>query len=159
ASKRLESMINNLLHHSRMEAGLYQFDLTQKDLSTAGQTAIEEVRPLADRKTMTIQYQGVPGIQAAFNWDGKVPGFVNLLLNAIKYGQENTPIEVDAQLERKGPVPNVVVSVLNQGEPIPASELSRLFERFYRGANSGPQKGMGLGLHVVKKIVEAHNGD
>jgi signal transduction histidine kinase len=162
ASKRLESMINNLLNPSRMEMGLFDFDLTPKDLTAAIQTAMDEVRPLAQKKGMAIEYSGGEGILAAFNWDGMVQVFENLLLNAIKYGNENTTIEIRAALKsrtiEKAELPHLELAVINDGRAIPEAELAQVFERFYRGANSKLQQGMGLGLHVVKRIVEAHHG-
>lgn len=162
ASKRLESMINNLLHNSRMEMGLFEFDLTLKDLSGAIHIAMEEVRPLAQKKGMQIEYKGDPEILAAFNWDGMVQVFENLLLNAIKYGNETSIIEVHARMTQKqienAELPHLELSVINDGARLPDEDLSQVFDRFYRGSNSKLQQGMGLGLHVVKKIVEAHHG-
>jgi signal transduction histidine kinase len=162
ASKRLESMINNLLHHSSMEMGLFDFDLTPKDLASAVHTAMEEVRPLAQKKGMSIEFKGDKEILAAFNWDGMVQVFENLLLNAIKYGNENTTIEVLASMKQrpieKAELPHLELAVVNDGARIPEADLAQVFDRFYRGSNSKLQQGMGLGLHVVKRIVEAHHG-
>jgi signal transduction histidine kinase len=162
SAKRLESMINNLLHHSRMEMGLFDFDLTPKDLAAVIHTAMEEVRPLAQKKGMTIEYRGDPEIPAAFNWSGMVQVFENLLLNAIKYGNENSIIEIQSRTTQKqlenAELPHLELAVVNDGAKLPEQELSQVFDRFYRGRNSGQQQGMGLGLHVVKKIVEAHHG-
>lgn len=168
AAKRLESMINNLLHNSRMEMGLFAFDLTLKDLTGAILTAKEEVRPLAQKKGMTIAYKGDPEIMASFNWDGMVQVFENLLLNAIKYGNENSVIEIHARMTQNESaddasielprLPHLELTVINDGARLQDSDLSQVFDRFYRGSNSKLQQGMGLGLHVVKKIIEAHHG-
>ncbi len=163
AAKRLESMINNLLHHSRSEsgAGFYDFEMTPHELTPALDSAIEEVRLLARKKSMQIRRTGAAHVTAAFNFDGMVHVLVNLLTNAIKYGRENSSIEVhvDQSMPHTGkPLPQIEISVSNSGAEIPESERFKIFERFYRGSNSTSQQGLGLGLHVVKKIVEAHNG-
>jgi signal transduction histidine kinase len=160
ASKRLETMINNLLSHSKMETGLYRFDFTPKNLAGAIQIALDEVRPLAERRGMQIHYVGPSELQASFNWDGMVQVFENLLMNAIKYGEPSTAIEITARAALAGgtPIPQISVAVLNSGGTIADVDLGRVFERFYRGSNSGQQQGMGLGLHVVRKIIEAHRG-
>jgi signal transduction histidine kinase len=162
AAKRLESMINNLLNQSRLENGLYDFNLTPKDLTTVIHTAIEEVRPLAQRKRMTIEYRGDAEILAAFNWDGMLQVLENLLLNAIKYGNEDSVIDVHASMKRrpheKAELPHLELAVINEGRPISETDLSQVFDRFFRGSNSSQQQGMGLGLHVVRRIVEAHHG-
>jgi signal transduction histidine kinase len=112
-------------------------------------------------------------VMAPFNWDGMVQVFENLLLNAIKYGNENSVIEIHARMTQQGGaeeamghdaevplprLPHLELSVINDGARLQDSDLSQVFDRFYRGSNSRLQQGMGLGLHVVKKIVEAHHG-
>ena len=162
SSKRLEFMINNLLNHSRMEMGLFDFDLSPKDMTKVIHTAMDEVRPLALRKGMSLEYKGDAAISAAFNWDGMLQVFENLLVNAIKYGNENTTIVIQAALKNrpleKTELPHLELAVINDGRALPESDLLRVFDRFYRGSNSAFQQGMGLGLHVVKRIVEAHHG-
>ncbi len=76
-----------------------------------------------------------------------------LVANAVKYSPDGSPIELVA--EQRGVA--VGVRVIDKGRGIPASELPRVFDRFYRVAGSGP-KGSGLGLAVVAAIVSAHNG-
>lgn len=161
ASKRLEAMINNLLNFSKIEGGLFDLNLTCRDLSAAIQTAIDEVRPIADKRGIGIRFDGPPELVTAFHWDGMVQVLENLILNAIKYGDENSAIEVEARsLARsdESRVPRIEISVTNQGQPVAQAEVSKLFERFYRGSNAHGRSGMGLGLHVVKRIVEAHHG-
>jgi signal transduction histidine kinase len=155
ASKRLEYMINNLLSLSRSETGMFKFDLTQQNFVLAVQSSVAEVRPLADKKGMQIQVSCPENIRISFDREAMVQALVNLLLNAIKYGSENSTIEVQVSAE---PAHGVEVSVTNIGKVIAPSELTRVFDRFYRGQNSGSQQGMGIGLHVVKKVVEAHKG-
>ena len=154
ASKRVETMINNLLNLSRAERGLFDFDLDLKNMSSAIQTAIDEVRPLADKKGMQIRLRSNLELQAAFNWNGIVQVFENLLLNAIKYGQENSTIEIEASSTEK----DVQVRVINSGKNITSTESGKIFERFYRASNATHQQGLGIGLHVVKQIIEAHHG-
>lgn len=154
ASKRIESMINNLLVHSQLEKGMFEFSLAVRELSPAIRLAIEEVEPLAAKKGMCIQYEEAANIQASLNSDAMIQALENLLLNAIKYGQDKTAIEVRANMREKA----VEISVTNTGKAMPSVELKRIFERFYRGSNASLQKGLGLGLHVVKRIVEAHHG-
>lgn len=81
---------------------------------------------------------------------------VQLIDNAVKYSVVGTDINVT--VVQDGLKTRVIVS--NQGEPIPAQDLNRIFERYYRGSfpNRGPT-GTGLGLSIVKKIAEAHGGD
>ncbi len=155
--KRLESMIKNLLEVSNRERGIYDFEVTSKDVHEALQGAVDQVKILAEKRGMSIHLDSSPGLRAAFNWNGMLQVFENLLLNAIKYGQEKSSIVVRA-VTTKTHVSHVCVSVTSTGKELPAGETSRVFERFYRGSNAGKQQGIGLGLHVVKRIIEAHQG-
>jgi two-component system phosphate regulon sensor histidine kinase PhoR len=80
----------------------------------------------------------------------------NLIVNSIKYGQENGTTEISVEkLNRE----KVIVRVTDNGQGIEEEHLPRLFERFYRVNNSGSRDegGSGLGLSIVKHIIEAHN--
>lgn len=80
----------------------------------------------------------------------------NLLVNAHKYGEPGTPIVV----ELEGDVTEARVTVVNRGRGIDADDLPHVFERFYRARGSAERriKGLGLGLFIVRGIVEAHGG-
>lgn len=156
ASKRLEFMINNLLNLSRTGAGILEREFAQRNIAQAAQTAIDEVRPLAEKKNIQIRLSAPESVPMSFHWEGVVQALVNLLLNAIKYGNDASTVEV--QIHSVQASQSAEIEITNSGAEIAAAELSRIFDRFYRGANSSKQQGMGVGLHVVKKVVEAHQG-
>jgi len=81
----------------------------------------------------------------------------NLVVNAIKYGKQNGFVEVGFDVLENG---KVIVRVKDNGEGIEKHHIPRLFERFYRVDKSGARTegGSGLGLSIVKHIIEAHNG-
>jgi signal transduction histidine kinase len=163
ASKRLESMMMNLLCHSRMESGLYQFDLSRKDFVAAIYVAMDEIAPVAAKKSMSVSYRGLPKLLGAFNWDGVIQVMENLILNAIKYGRDGTEIGVFTEMRTDlDEIPFVEIRVSNiseRGDELQEADLESLFDRFYRGSNSSQKQGLGLGLHVVKRIVQAHHGN
>jgi signal transduction histidine kinase len=78
----------------------------------------------------------------------------NLLANAQKYTPAGGQVEVFAVRDAEG----VAISVSDTGIGIPAADLSRVFEKFYRGAREGEPGGAGLGLAIAKEVVEAHGG-
>jgi signal transduction histidine kinase len=78
----------------------------------------------------------------------------NLLDNAVKYTPPGGAIRIEAR--RDGP--DAVLSVSDTGAGIPADELPRIWDRLYRGDKSRSERGLGLGLSLVKAIVEAHGG-
>ena len=89
--------------------------------------------------------------------------FQNLVSNAVSYGHEQTPIRItmsgDGVVPGSG-VPAIAVAITNQGDGIPAGEISRITERFYRvdKGRSRSMGGTGLGLAIVKHIVARHRG-
>lgn len=156
ASKRLEAMLNNLLRLSRGDGSGMRHDFAVGDIAEALQMAMDEVRPLAEKKGMRIRSEPAPGLRACFNWDGMIQVFENLLLNAIKYGSDQTPIEVQTLVH--GHSSQLEVSITNQGHGISEPEMDKIFDRFFRGENAKSKSGMGVGLHVVREIVETHGG-
>jgi two-component system OmpR family sensor kinase len=80
--------------------------------------------------------------------------FSNLLSNAIKYSPDGGVIAVDAALATD----DVVVTVADHGIGIPAADLDRLFERYHRGSNVSGIVGTGVGLYLVKMVVDMHGG-
>jgi signal transduction histidine kinase len=155
ASKRLETMINNMLRLSKAQKGLFEFELAPKAINTAIETAIAEVRPLADKKCMQFSVVADRELEALYNWDGMIQVFENLFLNAIKYGTENSTIDIKAHASSSS---FIEIMVSNHGKPLAISDLDHAFDKFYRGSNIQQQQGLGIGLHVVKKIIEAHRG-
>ncbi len=81
--------------------------------------------------------------------------FANLLDNALKYTPEGGEVSVDCA---RGETGGVLVTVRDNGMGIPPEEQARIWERLYRGDKSRAQRGLGLGLSLVKAIVEAHGG-
>jgi signal transduction histidine kinase/DNA-binding NarL/FixJ family response regulator len=95
------------------------------------------------------------------NWDPVRLGRVldNLIGNALKYSPLRRPVEVEVQSETRDHVRWAVVCVRDHGVGIPAAELERVFERFFRASNVGSDaRGAGLGLWGVRRIVEQHGG-
>lgn len=82
---------------------------------------------------------------------------MNLIDNAIKFSQENTKIEIRARRDKE----HILIDVIDEGKGIPRKEQKKIFEKFYQIDRSLTREvgGFGLGLSIVKKIVELHNGE
>jgi signal transduction histidine kinase len=165
SAKRLETMIQNLLNHAKMESGFYSFDERPKNFLSVIETAIQGVKPIAERRKIAIELDvqskdPVRHFTAAFSTEGVTHAIENLLLNAIKYGDNAYPIEVEVRRETGSlsAVPYIELRVRNHGKGLLPTELTQVFERFFRASNADGQQGVGLGLSVVKRIVEAHHG-
>jgi two-component system sensor histidine kinase KdpD len=151
----LNGLVGNLLDMSRIEAGTLEPRREWHVLEELVEGAIRRVGlPLASRP---LQFQLAPDLPPIFV-DGLQTQQVlcNLLDNAVKYSPPESPIDLAASLIGS----QVEVRVTNRGSGIPAEDLPRIFERFYR-AHTGTSRtvpGTGLGLAICKAFVEAHGG-
>jgi signal transduction histidine kinase len=155
-SLRLTQLIDNLLESVRIESG----QLAIRKQSVELDAVVEEARALIGAlleqrgQTLTSSFpEDLPPIE------GDAPRlmqvFVNLIANASKFAPENSVIRIGAQASRG----RIVAWVEDEGPGLPASEASSIFERFRRGSDAEPEPGgLGLGLWIVKSIVERHGG-
>jgi signal transduction histidine kinase len=127
----------------------------QKTLREAVSATQEET------KCCTVDLQLGPEL-VAVNGDAVAlqRAFQNLLVNAAKHGGKGGWIGVTGVIDEESEPPTVEVQIADRGEGIPAEELKHIFEPFYRGtaAEAEQVRGSGLGLSLVKEIVEAHGG-
>jgi len=161
--ERLDWLASNLLELSKLDSGLVALDLRPDDLRTVVESAIEQARPTAERKGVTLTAD-VPSAPFRFPHDpprmGQVLG--NLVGNAVKFTPAGGSVTVtlararDLARERDG----ARITVQDTGVGIDADELPHVFERFYRGsrANEIRASGSGLGLAIARSIVEMHGG-
>ena len=82
----------------------------------------------------------------------------NLITNAFKYTPDEGRIEIKTGLVEMNGERVIEISVKDNGVGIPAEDISKIFEPFYRGRNTKNEKGIGLGLSLVKQVVELHGG-
>jgi two-component system, OmpR family, sensor histidine kinase KdpD len=150
----LNGLVGNLLDMSRLDAGTLTPRREWHILDELVEGAIRRINALLTGRDLQVALSpdlppiSVDGVQIQ-------QVLVNLLDNAIKFSQPGTPIRLTAALA--GDVLELRVS--NTGEGVPAEDLERIFDRFYRiesGRSSAP--GTGLGLAICKSIVEAHGG-
>ncbi|NPV06821.1 MAG: PAS domain S-box protein [Anaerolineae bacterium] len=157
SSQRLEWLINDLLDVSRMETGRYTLKKQQVALPEVIERAVEQVRPAAADRGVTLVLEvdrALPPLVADARRLGQV--LDNLLGNAVKFTPAGGRVTLVARPDESG----VVVEVRDTGIGIPEEDLPRVFERFYRARNvAGEDRGgTGLGLYIVRSIVEAHQG-
>lgn len=154
--RALQTLINNLLDSSSIEAGQFTLYRQPTDLDEVLQNALLVAGPLLERRRQPIRL-GEPGLVPLLNADPVrlTQVLVNLLVNASKYSPPEKPIEVS--MVRDGA--RVRISVADRGPGIPPAERENIFRRFVRRQpQEGEQYGIGLGLFVVKTAVEAHGG-
>ena len=154
---RLVRLINDLLNLSRIESGrALDLVLARVDLGELITRVVDSQRSYTDRHEFDIIVsQDLPHINADRDKLDQV--LTNLLSNAIKYSPDGGKITVHAR-EIDGN--KISVSISDQGIGIPEEQISRLFTRFHRvdSRDSRKQYGTGIGLYLVKHLVEAHEG-
>lgn len=149
---RMERMIKNLMEISRLETGNAVLIKEVLDLASLAEEAAGILESQGHHFSIKIKGEG----KAVADHDLILQVFINLMDNAIKYSYPPASIEVN--LLQEGEVAKVEVT--DHGVGIPPSELERVFERFYRvdKARSRQTGGAGLGLSIVRHIIEAHGG-
>jgi signal transduction histidine kinase len=157
-SRRLTQLINNILDFSKIESGqkTYHFEQTAVEGVVAETLKTFEVVLEQNGFTLSLQRPSLPLPQVVIDSDAVEQAFINLLDNAVKYSGDSKEIEV--KLAEQGDT--VTISVIDHGVGIPSEEREKVFEKFYRvgACLVHDVKGSGLGLSIVKHIIEAHNG-
>lgn len=154
----LERLVGEILDVARLDAG----STLQKQRLDVGQIVdqvITELRPLVEQKRLNLRWKKPPKplfVSADLNRLERVVR--NLVDNAIKYTPAGV-IEVEVRTVLADGRPQIHIQVIDTGIGIPAEQLSRIFERFYRVDPAHTIPGAGLGLAIVKEIVEAHGGE
>jgi signal transduction histidine kinase len=153
-SDRVLTMLNTLMDISEAETGLMKLDLQPVRLDEVVRDATELFEFVAQEKSITVLTALSPDLIVRADRNRLRQVLVNLLDNAIKYSAPGDRVEISAE----PPADEVVITVTDTGAGIPAEEISRIWERLYRGDKSRSQRGLGLGLSLVQAIIKAHGG-
>jgi PAS domain S-box-containing protein len=155
ATDRLTELIDQLLDMSRLDSGIIEIEKRPADVNKLLRDVINEAQI---RSSDHILILDIPGNIPRLSIDSRRIREVleNLISNSVKYSKDNTEIKVVAQCDTH----ELLISVADQGIGIPQNELPRVFDRFYRSRRRQVKSitGVGLGLSICKKLVEAHGG-
>ncbi len=124
------------------------------DICALWNEVIELYQYVAEEKKITVTADFAGPCEALVDPTRMRQVFANLLDNAIKYTGEGGKVTVQARREES----NVVVRVRDNGIGIPVEDQDKIWERLYRGDKSRSQRGLGLGLSLVRAIIRAHEG-
>jgi signal transduction histidine kinase/DNA-binding response OmpR family regulator/ligand-binding sensor domain-containing protein len=170
-AKRLLQLINQLLDLSKLEAGAMTLRATRTDIMSFSRRITESLTSYAEHKKITLTFNGTP-VSAA---NGKPSIFIhidrdkaekvlyNLLANALKFTPHGGNVDVSLSSgvgEDRGHTQHVEITVTDTGPGIPEKHLAYVFDRFYQVedyTNPG-YEGTGVGLALVKELVELHHG-
>lgn len=155
---RLINIVDKLFFISKVDHSLVKLQKEKVNLTQYINSIVPGIKILGKAKNMdlVVDIKANAFVEIDVEWIRQA--IYNLIENAIKYGYENTSVILAVD---NYPGKKVSVSVINQGDGIPEDTLPRIFDRFFRGETSRNRStgGIGLGLSVVKSIIEWHNGE
>jgi two-component system phosphate regulon sensor histidine kinase PhoR len=156
---RMQALVRDLMSLSRIEAEKYDPPQTPVDFAAIVAETIDQLRNGQKARGADIALDITVNMQPVMGDAGQLRQLAsNIVTNAMKYGRDGTPVTVTLEPSRSGAM--LAFAVADQGDGIAAEHLPRLTERFYR-VDSGRSRsvgGTGLGLSLVKHIVDRHRG-
>ena len=153
-SDRVLTMIQTLMSVAEAEAGVIKLNLTATDLDQILRESLDLYEHVAEDKSLKVTVHSPAGMEALVDAQRVRIVFANLIDNAMKYTPKGGGIV--ASIERMGD--QIVFQLEDTGMGIVDSDLDKIWDRLYRADKSRSQRGLGLGLSLVKAIVEAHQG-
>ncbi len=155
-SQRLTQLINNILDFSRIEAGRKEYSFVTGDPARVIEDVVESYRFPIEQQGFRLAVALEPLPETEVDPDALAQALINLINNAIKYSGDDKQIEITAR--RSGE--RIEIAVADRGIGIPRGEQKKIFEKFYRVESSliHETKGSGLGLSLVRHIMDAHGG-
>jgi two-component system sensor histidine kinase KdpD len=150
---RLNRLVGNLLNMTRIEAGAIRLKKEPCDIQDAIGAALEQLGERLARRQVNVNLPSDLSL-AALDIALFEQALVNLLDNAVKYSPADTLIEINVlQIQN-----TIQIEICDRGIGIPAEDLERVFDKFYRVQRPESVSGTGLGLAICKGIIEAHGG-
>ncbi len=155
-TESLKRLINNILEFSKKERGKTEYKFEEVNVTSLINTAINDMDYWVIEKGFTLQTQVEHNVTATADPDALKQAFINVLSNAIKFSRNRKEILVGLRKDDK----TVMIEVEDKGIGISEDQQGLIFESFYRIGQKDAEdiSGTGLGLTVVKEIVEAHHG-
>lgn len=160
-ARRLGEMVERVLQYAGIDSGLGYGTRAPLAPQEIVESAIGNVLPMLGPDKITIERQIPEGLPPVLGDAAALRSAVqNLVANAVKYGGTDRWVGIKAEQVREGRTPEVRITVSDHGPGIPANELPHIFDPFFRGGDAMAQQihGNGLGLSLVKRIVNAHGG-
>ncbi|CAA9366213.1 MAG: hypothetical protein AVDCRST_MAG93-7995, partial [uncultured Chloroflexia bacterium] len=151
---RLNMLVEDLLLLSRIESGKLSMSFEAVSVDESVRHVEQELRNVAENKGLSLLISTDTDLVVSADRLRLAQVFTNLVGNAIKF----TPSGGSVELRGRRSGEEVIVEVVDQGVGIPATELPRLTERFFRASTAGTVQGTGLGLAITKEIIERHQG-
>jgi len=153
-SERILAMLDTLMDISEAETGTMRLALAEVDLATLVGEVVSIYEDVAEEKQVELRSSVEAGLTVAADRDRLRQVLANLIDNAVKYTPSGGRVTISAHADGA----NVRIEVADTGIGIAKHDLPRIWERLYRGDQSRAERGLGLGLSLVRAIVRAHGG-
>jgi signal transduction histidine kinase len=153
-SDRILTMLNTLMDISEAETGAMKLDLQDAKISEMIADVVDLYQYVTEEKSVHVRTTVPEGLQVKADTVRMRQVLGNLLDNAVKYTPKGGTVHIEADQVQDG----VMITVQDTGIGIPSEDIPRIWDRLYRGDRSRSQRGLGLGLSLVKAIVQAHQG-
>ena len=154
-SERILALLNTLMDISEAETGVMQLALTRLQVADLLAQVVDLYGDVLEDKGLTVTRTASPHLYITADWNRMLQVLANLLDNAVKYTPSGGHIDMAATPHAPR---QVLITVTDTGAGIPPDDLPNIWDRLYRGDSSRSQRGLGLGLSLVKAIVEVHRG-
>ncbi len=158
-TERSLKIVNDLLNAARIESGRFGFNFEEVNLNDFLRTVVSQAEPVAKGYGIRVEFSSGKDYQVRIDQQLMGIAIANILDNAMKYNVRNGAVSIRTELDTSGKFVRVVIE--DTGVGIPAEEIGKMFEKFYRGTNvvQLEPNGSGLGLYITKNVVEGHGGD
>jgi len=153
-SERIITMLNTLMDISEAETGVMRLHRQPIDIVSFLAGVVDLYQYVAEEKGVTVSVSCFSDLTMMADMDRMRQVVCNLLDNSLKHTPAGGRIELTCDRQAE----NVVIRVRDTGTGIPPHDLPRIFDRLYRGDHSRSQRGLGLGLSLVKAVIHAHAG-
>jgi signal transduction histidine kinase len=158
-SEHILGMLNSMMDISEAESGAMNLHRTDLDLASLAREVADVYAIVAEDADMEIRVTASGAVPVAADSARIRQVIGNLYDNAVKYGRNGTVVAVECRCEQKGSDQRAEIRVTNEGGGIDPEDIEHVWTRLYRGRADGSRRdGLGLGLALVKAIVEAHQG-
>lgn len=158
SNERIIALVNDMLNVSRIEEGRFGYEFEEADFMPPFNEVLESLSSVIQRKNIKLKIEKPNSIpQVKFDRDKIILVLQNLLENAVKYTPEHGRIEINIKKLKK----YLQISIKDNGVGIPEEDQEKLFSKFFRAKNVIRMQtdGSGLGLFIVKNIIEKHGGE
>ena len=153
-SDHVLTMLNQFMDISEAETGAIRLELESLSIRSLVDEVLEVYRCVAEEKDIAIQGAAPEELLVVADRNRLRQALANLLDNAVKYTLQGGKINIEAFQQQQ----QIAIVVRDTGIGIPPEDLPKIWDRLYRGDKSRSQRGLGLGLSLVRAIIHAHQG-